>query len=241
MTSRNFRKEAIGDRPTDRNSMSKVINEQKMTLPDGKEYTVRLMARESYTINPDNTNKGRDRGDNALRHGMRSVGFARGILTAANRTTVAGNHSMSAAEEEKIIDYWIEVDTDGKVGVVTRRIDWATAQDPEAIAAAIQDTRINELNHELMPDIFADQMDAISGTDYEMGALFFTDKELENIFTDKSPDEPEEEIERGGGVNGDIYAVTASLSWAEHEEWKACKSLLGVKSDKDAILELARR
>jgi len=220
--------------------MPQCLSESKISH-GGKDYVVRLMTNESYTPNLQNTNKGTPRGDNAVRSSLRETGWGRGALVASNGEIVAGNHSVCSAEEEGIVSAWIEVETDGEVGVITKRTDWDSAQVPQAVKAAILDNRTNELN--FLPDIEEMQaaIESLQNTDYEIQALYYTDGELEQMLN--PPDlpifdggEPEDIDMTAGAVDGDRYIVSAVLTWKEHQEWEEWREQNGYRNDKSAIL-----
>lgn len=155
---------------------------QEATLNiNGKQVKVRYVPPGSYRPNPQNHNKGKERGDASIRHSLKDSGWHRGMFTAANGEVIGGNHAYQSAEEEGIIEGWIEVETDGTLGVNTKRLDWADARVPEAIKAAIADNRTQQLNFDPdMEQMLADLAE-LSAHDIEFPAVYYTLDELDEL------------------------------------------------------------
>jgi hypothetical protein len=159
---------------------------------NGKTIAIRVVPADSYRQNPGNTNKGKERGSAALEKSLEMTGFHRGIFTAADGTIVGGNHAWESATAKGVIDTCIEIETQGDIGVVTKRIDWASAQDPQAIAAAISDNRTSELNYDPDAEAFAAAIAALAEHDMELPAVLFTEAEILELLGEE-PAPPEEE------------------------------------------------
>lgn len=159
------------------------MTETQITLPDGRTAVIRVRQPESYTPNPANTNRGKERGKGALDASLQTSGLHRGIVVSADGTVVNGNHAYQSASELGIAKAWVEIEVEGDVGVVTKRIDWQTAQDPKAVLAAIQDNRTSELNFDLDPAEFASALEILQDADLELPASFYNEDEIKEVFT----------------------------------------------------------
>lgn len=208
--------------------------EQQLTLPDGSTVTVRLRDRESYTPNPDNTNKGRERGKAALDKSMQQSGFHRGIVVAGDGTVVNGNHAYQSASELEVVKAWVEVEVSGDIGVVTRRVDWGDAQDPNAILASLSDNRVSQLNFELDPELFSVSMQALEDAEFEMPRELYTPSEIEFEINNQDTDIEPEQIEK----EDDRQSITIVLNSSDYSRWQSLKETLGYSSDTETFLHL---
>jgi len=198
-------------------SNQKPISETTLQV-NGKTVTVRVVPATSYRPNPDNTNKGKERGSAALEKSLEMTGFHRGIFTAADGTIVGGNHAWEAATAKGVIDTCIEIETQGDIGVVTKRIDWASAQDPQAIAAAISDNRTSELNFDPDAEAFARAIAAMAEHDMELPAVLYTEAELlELLNSDELPADNDWASAFGGLPDGD-RAPFQQMTFTLHDE-----------------------
>lgn len=220
------------------------MTEQQLTLPDGRVVTLRVRSPEAYTPNPRNTNRGKgERGKAALDDSLRSSGLHRGIVVSSDDTVINGNHSYESASELGVAKAWVEIEVEGDVGVVTKRIDWESAQDPNAIKAAIEDNRSSELNYEPDPELFEEAMKAIELAGLEIPKTLFTAKEIDQIigkldglFDQEDEDEDGEPAPKP--TEHDQTIVPIVLTWAENQQWKEAKDRMGITSDKKCFLAI---
>jgi hypothetical protein len=219
------------------------MTEQQLTLPDGRTVTLRVRSPEAYTPNPRNTNRGKgERGKAALDDSLRSSGLHRGIVVSSDDTVINGNHSYESASELGVAKAWVEIEVEGDIGVVTKRIDWESAQDPKAIMAAIEDNRSSELNYELDPDLFEESMKAIDLAGLEIPKTLFTAKEIDQIvgkldgFFEEQDEEEEEPPSKPKEHDQTIVPIV--LTWAENQQWKEAKDRMGINIDKKAFLAI---
>jgi len=194
---------------------------QKIKLPDGREVTIRVQNAESYVPNPQNTNKGKERGKAALDDSLQNSGFHRGIVVAKDGTVINGNHTYQSASELGVVKSWIEVEVEGDVGVVTKRIDWKNAEDPNAILAAIADNRTSALNLEFDPEILEQALQQLEEAGKDIPDTILTKEEIEQLLTASNewmndeqnegltdPDEiPDEEFTETRVKRGDIWQL----------------------------------
>lgn len=169
--------------------------EQRITLPDGRTATIRVRQSEAYTPNPHNSNRGKEGGKAAIDASLQNSGLHRGIVVAADGTVVNGNHAYESAIENGIAKAWVEIDVEGDVGVVTRRIDWKDARDPKAIAAALSDNETQRKNYDLDPVQFAADLEALIAVGEELPAAIFSQGQIEELLEQAGSallsDEPE--------------------------------------------------
>ena len=148
-----------------------------LQLDDGRTVKLRVRSPESYTPNLLNTNQGQERGKAALDDSLQKSGFHRGIVVAKDDQVVNGNHAYQSASELGVVKSWIEIEVEGDVGVVTKRLDWETAQDPKAIVAAIADNRVSELNFSIDTEAFQQALDVLAEAGLELPDTLYTEAE----------------------------------------------------------------
>lgn len=211
-------------------------NEARLTMPNGKTVVVRIREANSYQANPENTNKGKDRGAKAIKLSLDSSGFHRGIVTAADDVVLNGNHAYKSAQD--VVSNWIEVETDGSIGVSTKRTDWKTHRDPEAVRAAILDNLTQKQNFELDIDQYLEDVDFLKEFDLEIESVFITDDELAELIGDDAESSSEEGDDDLPPEDLDMVTIKIRLTHSENEEWKVIKESLGCKDDAKALLKL---
>ena len=160
-----------------------------LQLDDGRTVKLRVRSPESYTPNLFNTNQGQERGKAALDDSLQKSGFHRGIVVARDDQVVNGNHAYQSASELGVVKSWIEIEVEGDVGVVTKRLDWETAQDPKAIVAAIADNRVSELNFSIDTEAFQQALDVLAEVGLELPDTLYTEAELNETIAALGGDE----------------------------------------------------
>jgi hypothetical protein len=128
-----------------------------------------------YKPDPNNANKGTERGVYMLEKSLEETGLGRSIVVDKNGVVIAGNKTLQAAIDAGLIEVK-EVETDGKQLVVVRRTDLDLSEDERARKLAYFDNRAGQVgldwdSEQLLADIEA-------GLDLE--SLFF-DWELDNL------------------------------------------------------------
>ncbi len=147
-----------------------------------RDIVVRVRERDALKPNPYNSNRGQERGNTAVRTSIRETGLHRGIVVSDDDTVIAGNHAYQAAVEEGVAEAWIEVELpDGSVGVITKRSDWRSSRDANAIKAANYDNRSQELNYDPDPVQFAQDLEAITKECEAIAPALFTEAEILEI------------------------------------------------------------
>jgi hypothetical protein len=111
---------------------------------------------------PQNVNRGTDRGRAALERSLRDYGAGRAVLIDRHGRIIAGNKTV--AEAQALNMPLRVVKTDGQHLVAVQRDDLDLATDPRAKALAIADNRVGELdlewNIEALKQLHADGLDS---------------------------------------------------------------------------------
>src|SRR5262245_53842753 len=95
---------------------------------------------------PQNANRGTDRGRAALDQSLRAYGAGRAVLIDRHGRIIAGNKTV---EQAKRLHLPLRVvKTDGTYLIAVQREDLDLANDPRAKALAIADNRVGELDLE---------------------------------------------------------------------------------------------
>ena len=189
-----------------------------------------------FTQDPNNANKGTDRGAEMVRQSLEKLGAGRSVLVDKNGVLIAGNKTAQAAIDAGLLDA-IVVQTEGDRLVVVQRTDLDLATDARAKELAIADNRTAEVGLTWDPA-------ALDGLAQEVDLSdWFDDGELEAII-----DGLDTSTSRfTGNDDDDIPAISEGgtplaivLSSAELREWQVMKETAGTQSDKTAFLKLMR-
>jgi hypothetical protein len=135
----------------------------------------RILDLVDLTTDPNNANRGTDRGRAALARSLRDYGPGRSVLIDRHGTIIAGNKTVEQAKHLNIPLRVVE--TDGEYLVAVKRNDLDLTTDPRAQALAIVDNRVGELDLEwdvdMLKQLRADGLD-LSGfwTETEFATLF---------------------------------------------------------------------
>ena len=135
------------------------------------------------TTDPQNANRGTDRGRAALEQSLREYGAGRAVLIDRHGRIIAGNKTVEHAKRLGIPLRVVK--TDGHHLIAVQRDDLDLATDPRAKALAIADNRVGELDLEWDVDrltqLHADGLDlsafgiASGGTVSSLRLSFFDD------------------------------------------------------------------
>lgn len=128
---------------------------------------------------PNNANKGTERGVGMLEKSLRTYGTGRSILADRNGRVIAGNKTLEQAAALGM-DKIVVVQTKGDQLVVVQRTDLDFKTDSRAKELAIADNRVAEID--LNWDVAA-----LQTFDAEQIANFFSERELTILFG-KDPD-----------------------------------------------------
>jgi DNA modification methylase len=126
---------------------------------------------------PQNANRGTDRGREALERSLREYGAGRAVLIDRHGWIISGNKTV---EQAKRLHMPLRVvKTDGRYLIAVQRDDLDLATDSRARALAIADNRVGELDLEWDVDMLK-QLQA-EGLDL---SAFWTDAEFAQLFAD---------------------------------------------------------
>jgi len=118
------------------------------------EIKVRRRKLEEYVQDPNNANKGSERGRRITKTSLEQRGTGRSLLAASDDVFLAGNQTAKMAQEAGITDV-IEIETDGKTLIVVKRIDLQSG-DEAARLIGIEDNRSRDHSEWDAEQILAD-------------------------------------------------------------------------------------
>jgi len=97
-----------------------------------------------FQTDPNNLNRGTQRGVGRLEKSLQDYGFGRPILAASDGTIIAGNHTLEAAAGMGMTKVRV-VETDGTEIIIHKRTD-LDSDDTKAKLLGLVDNRISQLN-----------------------------------------------------------------------------------------------
>lgn len=177
----------------------------------------RLTALSDLTPDPNNANRGTERGRALLEHSLRQYGAGRSVLADKHGTLIAGNKTIEVAAELGLPIRIVE--TDGTELVVVRRRDLDLAKDKAARELAYADNRAGELS--LDWDVEQVQADLASGIDLDV--VGFSAAELETLLA--RADEPEHTINNKSDGYDFSDINPAKLAYRVEAAWRAAGDL----------------
>lgn len=189
-----------------------------------------------FTQDPNNANRGTDRGAEMVRQSLEKLGAGRSVLVDRNGILIAGNKTAQAAIEAGLLEA-VVVETNGNQLVVVQRTDLDLATDPRAKELAIADNRTAEVGLTWDAEALGDLAQVIDLSDW------FHDEELSDILegldtsTSRFTGDEDEDIP-SIAEGGTPLAIV--LSSSEMKEWQVMKETAGTTSDKTAFLKLMR-
>lgn len=158
---------------------------------------VNLRQSTDFRQQDNNHNAGTDRGAQALNSSVAENKATRGIFVAADGSIVGGNHAHKELTEQGVVSRWIEVQSNGDIGVATKRTDWESANTAEALKAAIADNRSAILNFAWDEEAFEENIEIIESGGLQLSPAIMTQGEVDDILgmaTELSPeDDPTED------------------------------------------------
>lgn len=140
-------------------------------MPDPKAKQVKLT---DFIPDPNNANKGTERGRGMLERSLTDLGAGRSIVSDKNGVILAGNKTLETAVESGF-ENAIVVETDGTKLVVVKRVDLDLATDEKAKKLAIADNRVSEVDLNFDSSILTELSEQIDLSD------MFTDAELNDL------------------------------------------------------------
>ena len=164
---------------------------------------------------PQNANKGTERGRYMLEHSISTLGAGRSVLVDKNNVLIAGNKTTETAVESGLDDAII-IDSDGTKLIVVRRTDLDLTTDDKAKQLAIADNRTGEINLNFDPVVLAGIANEIDLSG------FFNDEEFQLIFdeagTELTGKAPEPETPGGDLPYKNKYAIAIECENEQEQE-----------------------
>lgn len=197
---------------------------------------VRYAKISELTPDPNNANKGTERGAYMVRRSLEKLGAGRSVLIDKNGILIAGNKTTEAAYDLGLEDAII-VPTDGTKLVVVQRTDLDLATDAEAKELAIADNRAAEVGLSWEVPTLQEIADEVDLSDW------FTEDEQHDWSYQKGAtsrfggDDDDEEIP---SIMDGGFPLAIVLSPAELKEWNIVKESTGASSDKALLMMLMR-
>ncbi|RUR74917.1 hypothetical protein PCC6912_50950 [Chlorogloeopsis fritschii PCC 6912] len=142
---------------------------------------------------PNNANKGTERGRYMLEKSLQELGAGRSILVDSRNVTIAGNKTLETAVESGF-ENAIVIETDGSEIVVVRRTDLNLDTDEKAKKLAIADNRTSQVSLNWSIDVLLElekEVD-LSGF-FSDGELQFIADNQDNQLIDEVKDKSEKE------------------------------------------------
>ena len=156
------------------------------------------------SFDPQNANRGTERGRAALLKSLREYGVGRAVLIDRHGSIIAGNKTV---EQARHLDIPLRVvKTDGTHLIAVQRQDLDLATDERARALAVADNRVGELDLEW--DVDALKRLLADGVDL---SAFWTADEFASLFADSSTGRTDENAVIAPGptdiVRGDLFVL----------------------------------
>lgn len=135
-----------------------------------------------------NANAGTERGRKMIEQSVEEDGIGRGIVAVDDDTIIAGSHALQEIADAGFEEV-IEVETDGKTLVVTKRRDWSDEDQPEAQRYALRDNRTTELNLSWEAGEMVRLIESGEAEEAGLGEMFFDNEVAEIVEGAMQPDE----------------------------------------------------
>lgn len=176
---------------------------------------------------PNNLNKGTERGRDLVKRSVRDNLFGRPMLAAADGGMIAGNHTHEAVEQLRDeglpIGEPIIIRTDGTRPIIHVREDIPDLADPRAVRLKVLDNRTNELNYNADLTATREQLAALeiepSDVGYSVEELQ-ADGEAPPVL---APEEPERRL-------GESFSVVIDCNDEQHQQ-KVYEEMRGAGHD----------
>tara|TARA_R110000744_G_scaffold13770_4_gene39804 strand:+ start:1919 stop:3061 length:1143 start_codon:yes stop_codon:yes gene_type:complete len=159
------------------------------------------------TPDPNNANKGTERGNSALEASLQQYGAGRSILLDKNNTIIAGNKTAEVAGQIGIENVRV-IETAGDELVAVKRTDLDLETDASAREMAYADNRVGELSLDWDADALLNDIE--NGIDV---SKFFSDNEIDKLIGPKptedvpAPDATAELQEKWGTERGQVWTI----------------------------------
>lgn len=211
------------------------------TPPSSVEPTIRRRKLSDYRPDPDNANKGSERGRRVIRESFEQYGPGRSLLADSGDVMIAGNQAMRGALEAGIEDV-IEIEPPPGVLVVVKRsdLDLLSEADQRARELAYADNRSRDFAEWDAQQLLADLE---AGVKLDQ---FFRQDELDDLLADGEAerlvnDNTDGERESASRLNGDrLKQVKPVLYVEEISTVEAALAATGLNNRGQAFLAVCR-
>lgn len=156
---------------------------------------------------PNNPNRGTERGANMLEASLREYGAGRSILVDKHGVVVAGNKTLEAATLVGLNDVVI-VPTDGSKLIVVQRTDLDLSIDSKAKALAVADNRVSEVSLDWDPSVLSE----LTASNVDLSKLFSEDELLKIL--GETPHAPEAFPEYDENIKTDYRCPKCGYTWS---------------------------
>jgi len=159
------------------------------------------------TPDPNNANRGTERGNSALEASLQQYGAGRSILLDKNDTIIAGNKTAEMAGQLGMMNVKV-VETTGDELVAVKRTDLDLETDASAREMAYADNRVGELSLDWDADALLNDIE--NGIDV---SKFFSDNEVDKLLGPKptedvpAPDATAELQEKWETERGQVWTI----------------------------------
>ncbi len=206
-----------------------------MVAKDSDDVKVRVRSLKDYKKDPDNANRGSERGRKMIADSFKELGPGRSLLADGADTLIAGNNAIDGALAAGI-EKAIEVEVPADAVVVVKRSDLLPGE-LKTRRMAVADNRTNQVNLEFDPERLLADRPMIEG--------FFRDDELEDLLAEgevnKAVTENLQEGVTGGRLSGDTKKQVKPVLYVDEiAVFERAIRSTGLVNRGQAVLEICR-
>lgn len=186
--------------------------------------TVRKVKLSELLPDPENANRGTERGAQALEKSLRKLGAGRSVLLDRKGRLIAGNKTWETAGSVGFDEVLI-IETDGHQLVAVQRNDLDLEEGDAAREMAYQDNRVGDLNLDWDPEQIARDMERM-----DLSTVGFTAAELNSILEkgQQALEQETPEVEFSEEVLEESQYVV--LVFDNELDWKVAQEAFGIRT-----------
>jgi hypothetical protein len=158
-------------------------------------------------LDPQNANKGTERGSEMLKASLQAYGAGRSLLVDKHGVVIAGNKTLEAAASIGMDDI-VVIRTDGSKLVVVQRTDLDLSIDSKAKALAVADNRVSEVSLEWDSSVLSE----LAANSVDLSKLFSEDELLKIL--GETPQAPEAFPEYDENIKTDYRCPKCGYTWS---------------------------
>ncbi len=159
------------------------------------------------TLDPQNANKGTERGSEMLKASLIAYGAGRSLLVDKHGVVIAGNKTLEAAALVGLNDV-VVVPTDGSKLIVVQRTDLDLSIDSKAKALAVADNRVSEVSLDWDPSVLSE----LTASNIDLSKLFSQDELLKIL--GETAHAPEAFPEYDENIKTDYRCPKCGYTWS---------------------------